>query len=128
MAQPTRFSTVSIGFPVGAGAAPPDIAVLSVGSTNMAGIKRVCTGTSAVSFGVVSALDLSSLTVAVAGVEQGDSVIMNPGSNWSGDANYINIQSLCEEADGVVTVLASNTSNTDIAPPESTFRFTGISF
>ncbi|KKL61933.1 hypothetical protein LCGC14_2190250 [marine sediment metagenome] len=128
MAQPTRFSTVSIGFPVGSGAAPPDIAVLSVGSTDMAGIKRIFSQLTSVDVGSVDTDVTSSTTVAVPGVEVGDCVIANPGSTWSGDFNFINVQALCEEADGVVTLLLSNHSMLAINPSASTWRFTGFAF
>ena len=128
MAQPTRFSTVSIGFPVSSGAAPPDIAVLSVGSTDMVGIKRIYSMVTSVDIASTGTVSTSSQTVAVPGAEVGDCIIANPGSEWSLDWAFLQYSPRVD-TDGVVTLHITSTATEEaINPSANTWRFTGFAF
>ena len=128
MAQPTRFSTVSIGFPVGSGAAPPDIAVLSVGSTDMVGIKRIFSMVTSVDIASQDTVSTNSQEVRVPGAEVGDCIIANPGSEWSETWTHIQYSARCD-TDGIVTLhLSSNASEEAVNPSANTWRFTGFAF
>ena len=97
----------------------------SIGGATL--IQRISTITGDVNLGSCLATNSISSTIAFAGVAIGDTVFVNPSSEWSGA--YLNIQLVAQvTATNVITLVASNVSTVNIDPADVVMRFTAIEY
>ena len=129
----TRFSRLSIGWVNSEQSLvafdPADTeATLSIESpvvlgTSGSAFNAISTQTVTLTLPIVTANDSVTSDIPFAAVSLGDSIIVTPDSDWSTD-----LVLTATASDGTVTVIANNSTITDITPSPQPARLTAICF
>ena len=94
-----------------------------------AAVTVISTATQALDLGVISAHESSSVTAGLTGVAEGDHVLIQPDSTWTGAYYDVGLEAHSTSTAGEVNIVARNSTATDSADLASvTIRMTAIRF